>query len=912
MVFAQVLRRRGRSLAVVAAIVVAAVSFSLLTSAVATSRLEVQGTVEENFRSAYDILVRPPGSISSLEREQGLVQENYLAGIYGGITMEQYRDIAEMDGVEVAAPIAMVGYFLPALYLKYKITDLVSDERRQLFRIKRTWISDRGLSAHPTADKYVYVTGDRVEYGTQVTQRDPKTGEELQVCDSFRSNSGYAWSPFDLKNQTELTCFSTNPPTPSSYLRRGEVGTDVLYQFPVLFAAIDPVQEARLVGLDEAVVSGRYLRADDRTGKVKVSAGSNSLTYRSVPILMAERPLSDETLQIDVQRLDVGDPAALPGRLASEGAVRWLRSLDGRSVRTETMTDDEMYPRLLGAYANPKYRAKTQYWSAGPVEYRTGSDGHLIPVAQRNGPETWYEPLLGGYLAPPANADIGFRNLTVHEGSNAINRNNTFISPILRQVGVFDPDQIEGFSRLSQVPLTTYYPPSAAPGDARTKELLDGRGLAPNANLAGYIQQPPMLLTTLASLPSFANSNAFTHTKTLADTPISVIRVRVAGVTGADDLSQERVRLVAERIARQTGLDVDVTIGSSPTPQLIDLPAGEFGRPELTLREAWVQKGVAVRLLSAVDAKSLALFVLVLVVCLFFLLNATTAAVRMRRTELGTLACLGWPARRIFALLEVELLATGLLAGLLGTGLAAGLTAVLGLDIAVWQLVLITPVATLLAGVAGVGPAWRASHARPIEAITPAVRAPRRSAHVGSVTRLAMVGVTRWPGRTLLGAASLFIGVAALAVLIAIQTAFQGGVAGTLLGDVVAVQVRGVDYLAAGLTVGLGAFAVADIAYLNIAERTAEIGTFRASGWAERHVRRLFGTEAVLTAAAGAITGAGVGVTAVAVLFPIAWQTTLLAAAAAAGAGILAAITALTIPLSRLSHLAPATAITTE
>jgi putative ABC transport system permease protein len=66
-VWAQVVRRRGRSLAVVAAIVVAAVSFSLLTSAVATSRLQVRGKVEANFRSAYDILVRPKNSQTPLE-----------------------------------------------------------------------------------------------------------------------------------------------------------------------------------------------------------------------------------------------------------------------------------------------------------------------------------------------------------------------------------------------------------------------------------------------------------------------------------------------------------------------------------------------------------------------------------------------------------------------------------------------------------------------------------------------------------------------------------------------------------------------------------------------------------------------------------------------------------------------------
>jgi hypothetical protein len=109
-VWSQVVRRRGRSLAVVAAIVGAAVSFSLLTSAVATSRLEVRGKVSANFRSAYDILVRPQHSITPLERSDRLVQENYLSGIFGGITMKQYHQIKALPGVKVAAPIAMVGY----------------------------------------------------------------------------------------------------------------------------------------------------------------------------------------------------------------------------------------------------------------------------------------------------------------------------------------------------------------------------------------------------------------------------------------------------------------------------------------------------------------------------------------------------------------------------------------------------------------------------------------------------------------------------------------------------------------------------------------------------------------------------------------------------------------------------------
>jgi putative ABC transport system permease protein len=45
---------------------------------------------------------------------------------------------------------------------------------------------------------------------------------------------------------------------------------------------------------------------------------------------------------------------------------------------------------------------------------------------------------------------------------------------------------------------------------------------------------------------------------------------------------------------------------------------------------------------------------------------------------------------------------------------------------------------------------------------------------------------------------------------------------GSLPGDAVAVQVRGVDYVAVTATVALGVLAVADIIFLNIRERAPE------------------------------------------------------------------------------------------
>ena len=150
-------------------------------------------------------------------------------------------------------------------------------------------------------------------------------------------------------------------------------------------------------------------------------------------------------------------------------------------------------------------------------------------------------------------------------------------------------------------------------------------------------------------------------------------------------------------------------------------------------------------------------------------------------------------------------------------------------------------------------------------------------------------------------------------MLIAIQRSFNGEVTNSVLGNAVAVQVRGVDYFAAVLILVLAGFAIADIAYLNITERGAEVGTLRASGWDERHLRRLFGSEALVIAALGAVVGAACSIAGVQIAFPNAnWADTLGAGAVAVAAGLLCALIAVVVPVGRLSKLAPIAAINTE
>ena len=182
----------------------------------------------------------------------------------------------------------------------------------------------------------------------------------------------------------------------------------------------------------------------------------------------------------------------------------------------------------------------------------------------------------------------------------------------------------------------------------------------------------------------------------------------------------------------------------------------------------------------------------------------------------------------LFAVSAREVALIGLIPSILGALLARPLAAALGLHASAGPAALAIPVAIALAVVAGAVPAWLAARADPGRRSVRPVLAVRRARQPSGLTGLAIVNVLRTPGRSLIGGLSLAVGVMALTLLAAVTLAFRGAIVGTLLGNVVTVQVRGVDSVAVATTVILGVLAVADALLISIAERAPEIATIRA------------------------------------------------------------------------------------
>ncbi|SCE72025.1 FtsX-like permease family protein [Micromonospora viridifaciens] len=901
--------RLGRSLALLLGILVATTGFTVLTGTTETARLRVSGTLDANARAAYDILVRPKDARSALETDHDLVRPNHASGLFGGITREQLEQIRRLPDVELAAPIAMVGYTMVTVPVSFDVTDAVDPSlRQQVIRLDPTLAADRGLTRWPDAPAYVYVTrnqlipddppseGAQTACGSGYSSGQPwevlPGGRKVRVCSTTDLGYAGAEGPGALngltpEQRTFLRAYQLTDggkfrsATPNeSHAPQDRLIVQIPVVVPILLAAIDVQAEALLTGVDRAVTAGRYLTSDEPL----------LVDGHALPVLGTAKPYLDQHLAVRYSRVDgTGVAGTFTERLrelfgARAGAPVGTIEQDMAEAYQQTMAELLSDPQRLTGRLN-------MLVAAGAPGYEPQPDGSLAVVAREADLDAYRSRQFVGFRMPGLALDTGFRPLSQRERppGNGVSA--------LKPVGLFDPEKLAGFSELSKVPLETYQAPTATGSDAQTRQLLGDRPLLPNGNPGGYLATPPFLLMDLDRLPDLGKQAVPTGD------PISVIRVRVAGTDRYDKLAAERVRHAAEQIALATGLDVDITFGSSPTEQAVVLPAGKFQRPELRLTELWSRKGVASVIEQAIDRKSLLLFGLILLVCALFLGNAVAAAVRDRRRELAVLASLGWPARRLAAAILGEVALLGLAAGVLSLLLALPLAAAVGVRVPLGQAALAVPIGLLLALLAGLAPALGAARAHPATALRPAVVPARRARHRGTILGLAAANLRRVPGRTLLGAASLAVGICALTLLAAVQWAFRGDVQGSLLGDAVTLSVREVDSVAAVATVLLGLVGVADVLYLNIRDRAAEFATLRATGWDEAALGRLVTYEGLGIGLLGVLIGGAAGLGAAAWFVGAVPPQLIWAAVGTAAVGLLAAGIVALIPTLWLRRL---------
>jgi len=834
------LRTDGRrALILVLVITVAATSFTVL-GGVQTWRLEIVGAPAPAPVASYDLLVLPADAPGSAEQSgpHSLVRPRRWQDVYGGITLTQSQQIQEMPGVDIAAPIAMVGYILQTVHVAVPIPPAQLDAPA-LYSASITHTTDQGLSTVVSPNvAFTYVTPD------PLTDPLAHTADKRCPVDTG-ADAAHGGDPFAVQTRRAGTCWSTRTgPTTKWAGNTPWPSVQDTWTFPTLVAAVDPAAEAALHGLDQAITAGRYLPQQAPAGR-----------DAAIPVIRADTLAGDDKDTVVVAKLPSRAVARVEPDMTPAQIDRLVSATPRAVVATRTVTSTQAYRQLVDEeLASGRQHSVDTFWTTTPVDYVGHGDGRLSVTPQPTpSPRTWQQSDATTRRAPPVDAsDSAARGLVAHTSTSPPGAEEAS-RPRLATVGTFGPNgpAADGES----VPA---FGADLLPGaDAASQRALGGRELPPNANPAAYPAGGPTMLMPLDRIDAFTDPAVFSDVNQAA--PVSAIRVRVAGVTGTDPLSRERVRTVADEISKTTRLRVDVTLGATPTEVPVTIPAGRHGRPQLTVRETWFRTSVDVVSVPAQERKSTVLLFLLLLVCGLAIANATAASTRALALELRQQARLGLLPGAIFRHLLAEV---GLLA------LAAGLlSAVLTWPVAVASQapglplhpLLAVPVALVVGLSAAVIPAWRASGAA--HSVLAVGLPPVRRLHARGRLRVAAVHLLRTPGRSARCVAAVAIGCAAVTVQLMLTWVWHGAVVGELLGVPVSLQDRWVDAAATALIALMSAFVVADVGWLAVRDRRAELADLRVQGLLATQLAGLVVREMTILVLVGAALGGLVGAT---------------------------------------------------
>ena len=811
-------RAKDRATLMLLGLLVIGSSFALLTSTSQTTVLTTEEELSRYWRTSYDILVRPPGSVDAIENEYGLLRANYLSGLYGGISIEQYETIKNLTNVEVAAPIAMIGYMTTRPGFLFEL------QEGRLYRVKRAIISTDNVHQYRQQDEYYPMKSS------------PHTSPPARVAPDK-----------DIARLMKLADAGLGLGVSAGNLTPGE-------QALFLLAGIEPEQEAQLIDFSEAIINGRYLEESDRIeeemglGTITLLSGETFTSSYRIPLLINSHIYEQQTASFEVDILDAPDATTLVERTLEQGK-EYLGSLPvSRHVFSREITLTEAYQWLFDTLQRSGRRV--------PVDHKA-EDVHLSPFGFNNfhqpSPVAYreqsvpslreFEPVLEAVpTGVVRDGQVIFRRASTREFKHPHNFNI---------VGTFDMAKLRDpySTRLNAVPLETYYPPIAIRRYDEIGNTVEPATLIPTLNEKGYILRPPYALTTIEGARLFAGDNC-----------ISAIRVRVKGVEELNERSQALIEEVAKQIYDATGLHVDITLGSSPKQLLVHIPGYENGLPVGYVEEGWVQKGVSISIHRGFNKADLLFFAAMFLVCGLYVLNSSLLAALARRRELGLMRALGWRSKAILRLLLSESTLLALTASLLGALLSLGAIAFLHLEVPRERALLILPLGLGLYLAGSIWPALKAARTPPVTAI-------QAGELGGQVIRLGQLSITsygvrntlRRRSRTLLSLLSVTISVGLVTFFLLVSVAMEGLLYGTLLGEHISLQIQGYHYVMATICFAVSAIVIADIMLMNVAERRREIGILKAIGWRSGDVFKAFVLEAAMLGMMGGILGWATG-----------------------------------------------------
>lgn len=726
---------------------------------------------------------------SGVSASSGLVDPDQEDMGTGGISLAEWRTVLHTAGVAVAAPLAPVG------------------------------VVQMGVAAGPPPAQPGFYAFDESTTGDSALPR---------LATPALSGAAYLFGP-----NAPVVAPNTN--------------------LMGLIMAIDPTQEARLVGLEKAVTVGRYFDAADNQA-IPISGGGAQpgVPGAYLPVLVSTVPPSGETHVFELSRLTV--PASTPkNKPLSDGS-----KYPSTPVVSFTWSDSQVWELWQRALRSGK-----QNLTLGPFPVTTNitysANWILHPGSLKTErttspfPSRWpvaFDALPVGHGCtplPPAHAsDCKYLNGVVWNEEAFRPTTLGYATYQLNAVGFYDPSKLKvAVDPLTHLPLVGYRPPQgtlvlSASGKAFNPE----RKVLPGDSPVGLFTEPPVALTTLSAAAPL-----------LGPKPISSIRVTVSGGAGFSSSSEARVESVAAAIRKETGLTVQVVQGASPEEVLIHPVSGRGYTTTGWIQEAWLRLGAGLEILRQAILSQDVILVPVLWSALLFALAIGVIGVEVRRKEYATLLAIGVQGSTV----RHQIVEEGLLYG----GIALVLTVATALVVGGVQAVVTALPVALAAGfviAAALYPtAVATSRMQPLEGLRTKLPTFRRFLAPLTPLGLGLSFLASGIRRDIYAAVSMLVPAALVEIIVTVNTVVHGSFHLTTLGQYLLVKVGPLIEAGAVVSVILAVLVATVVGVRQVLDRQATWSLGKALGWRGTVALASTATEAALTGMASGLVGASAG-----------------------------------------------------
>jgi hypothetical protein len=786
-------------------IVIVSSGLVLLYGLSESNRGMVMNPIQQKWKGSYDILVRPPGSKLTDSQNQ-LIEPNIQSGITGGITMQQWEQIKKLPGVDIAAPISVIGY----MNLNLSFPEKATVEESGVYRLTETVKANNGIWDEISQHRnFNFVNGP---------WKLPRTG------------------PLDMAVYKQYGIVEYS----------GSLDTDD----PFLLVGIDPEEEAKLVGLDQSVLASsdsRYFSSLD----VSHTRKSDFADLVDLPILMSNQIFADKSYEFRFEKLDLPFDNAEQANKSMElvkanDGEAFLEKAKSESEKTYIFHSDQVQKILLSNRNSAisgsnnwivKQKAtpltfdsiNSQYSERWPYTYKVQSIPMPNSDLSERFPESYRPYEEYNHILVPNNYQIVPKEAKLMNGYA--------LSPHF--IGVYDPTKLKVTKDpLSELPMDTYRPPSARLLFDDANHPLNPPGtLKPINNPLGLLTSPPSLLTTVDAAANI-----------IKDAPISVIRIKVNSVSEVSDENQKKLEQVTQSIKEQTGLEADILFGSAPQPVLINVPQSGLQPALGWVEQQWIKLGSKFVMVHEMKVGFSGMLLLVMLVAIIYVIATNLVTFLVRKKQYALMLSIGWRRSHIIRLIGIEGLLIGGFVALLTWALEGALVYIDKSQLSLFRFAMIGFTGFVIYLLGTISTVFFVQGIMPNDAL----RSGETVVYARLFTRVRdelQMAIGHFMGkikRNMLSILSISMPTALLMFFLFITFRLKGVFYTTWIGQYAVAEIGSSHYLAIFICLLISVLTTAEIIWQNVSERKQEISLLRAIGWRHHAIRKLIMSEGLL------------------------------------------------------------------